>query len=109
MEQPVSIPARLIRDANGNVIMDLNLITTPDAPYITVTGPNGSQTRISSKFLGFLRYLNGDAQDDAANYDEIIWKEKFNSWREKLLNENSFIPAANNFFDIFEMKDIIQE
>ncbi len=108
-EQPVSIPARPIRDAGGNIIMDINLISNPDDSYITVTCPNGSQTKISCKFLNCLSYLNGDISNDDVNYDGIMWKDKFQSWRDKLLNGDSFIPSASNFFDIFEMKDMIEE
>lgn len=107
--QPISVSAPLIRDSHGNIIMDLRLITKPGQPYVTVTGPNGNQTRISNKFLNCLSYINGNnssgEMDDAAN----DCKEKFAEWRNKLLSEAAFIPAANNFFDIFELKEMIQD
>jgi hypothetical protein len=107
--QPISVSAPLIRDSRGNIIMDLRLLTKPGQPYVTVTGPNGNQTRISNKFLNCLSYINGNnnsaEMDDAANE----CKEKFAEWRNKLLSEAAFIPAANNFFDIFELKEMIQD
>jgi len=108
-DQPVNISAPSIRDAGGNIIMDVKLLSKPNDPYIIITCPNGSQTKISNKFLKCLSYLNGDLSADDTDYDGILWKEKFKSWRDKLLNENSFIPSTSNFFDIFVMKGMIQE
>jgi hypothetical protein len=108
-DQPVNISAPSIRDAGGNIIMDVKLLSKLNDPYIIITCPNGSQTKISNKFLKCLSYLNGDLSADDTDYDGILWKEKFKSWRDKLLNENSFIPSTSNFFDIFVMKDMIQE
>jgi hypothetical protein len=87
--------------------MDLSVITRPGNPYITVTGPNGSQTRISNKFLPCLSYLNND--HGIYNPEGMQWKERFQEWRNKLLSEGSFVPSASNFFDIFELKEMIQD
>jgi hypothetical protein len=51
------VTAPLIRDASGKIIMDFSLITTGAGNYFNVTGPNGEQTRISSKFANFLPTL----------------------------------------------------
>ena len=56
--QPVAVKAPPIRDESGQIIMDLNLVRSPNSPHIVVTSPNGSQTRISNKFLHCLSYLN---------------------------------------------------
>jgi len=111
-DQPVAVPCRPIRDECGNIVMDTHLIRKPGSSYIIVTGPNGDQTRISSKFLAFLSSLNSDSsamEEEAGNDNELIWKKRFQSWRDKLLQEDSFIPAAGNFFDIFAMKEMLQE
>src|SRR2546429_299724 len=59
---PPTIAAPLIRDECGQIILDKNLITSPDDCYITITGPNGEQTRISSKFVHIISSLNADTE-----------------------------------------------
>jgi len=39
----------------------------------------------------------------------IHCKTQFEEWRNRILEQPAFIPTANNFFDIFELKDLIQE
>lgn len=105
---PISVSAPPIRDDNGNIIMDLSLISEPGNPYITVTGPNGDQTRISNKFLHCLSYINGNFNGAEMSGDAMDCKTRFEKWRKKLLSDAAFIPTANNFFDIFELKEMIQ-
>jgi hypothetical protein len=107
--QPIEVEAPPIRDALGNIIMDYSVISKPNDPYITITSPSGIQTRISSKFLHCLSYLNGDFSSGEINYEGRQWKNRFEEWRNKLLSEGAFVPAANNFFDIFELKELIEE
>lgn len=107
--QPVEVPVQPIRDDRGNIIMDMSVIVHPDDPYITVTGPNGSQTRISNKFLHCLTYLNTSFASTDAGSEGIECHTKFAQWKDKLLNEGGYVPSANNFFDIFELKELIQE
>jgi hypothetical protein len=109
-----SVEAPLIRDANGQIILDKRLITSPDNNYITITGPNGEQTRISAKFLDIISSLNADAEpsSDYFNYmmhDNNLWKARFHEWRSKLMNQASFVPTATNFLDILELKELLQE
>lgn len=107
--QPVSVTAPPLRDKKGNIILDASLIGKPDDEYITVTGPNGKQTKISSKFLGCLSYINATLTSNDSDERAIQCKTQFEEWREKILSQPEFIPTANNFFDIFELKDLIQE
>lgn len=106
--EPVQVDAPPIRDAKGNVIMDLSVISHPNEPYITVTSPNGSQTKISKKFLSCLSYLNGNYAASEINYEGQQWKSRFAEWRNKI-SEAGFIPGANNFFDIFELQELIRD
>jgi len=106
---PVTVSAPPIRDEDGNLIMDLQVISDPGQPYIVVTGPNGDQTRISRKFLHYLSYLNSDYSYTEMNSEERQWKNRFEEWRNELLREASFIPTANNFFDIFQLKELIED
>lgn len=106
---PVNIPAPLIRDASGHVIMDMKLITSGGNHFITVTSPNGAQTKISSKFLPCLSYLNDNRQAVPTDVEGIECSEKFAAWRDKLLSQPAYVPAADNFLDIFELQDLIQD
>jgi hypothetical protein len=106
--EPVHVAAPPIRDEKGNVIMDPAIISTPNEPYITVTSPNGSQTKISNKFLSCLSYLNGNFSASEINYEGQQWKSRFAEWRNKL-SEAGFVPGANNFFDIFELQELIRD
>jgi len=107
--QPVSVSAPPLRDKKGNIIFDASLISKPDDEYITVTGPNGKQTRISNKFLSCLGYINAGFISNDMDSRGIHCKTQFEEWRNRILEQPAFIPTANNFFDIFELKDLIQE
>ncbi len=106
--EPVQVDAPPIRDAGGNIIMDLSVISNPNEPYIIVTSPNGSQTKISSKFLDYLSYLNSNYAASEINYEGQQWESRFAEWRNKL-TEAGFVPGANNFFDIFELQELISD
>jgi len=108
------VTAPLIRDADGKIIMDFSLITTGSGNYFTVTGPNGEQTRISSKFANFLAYLNNSSNEREEYLDFLFrrntsWKERFEEWRIKILQQASFAPSGFTFFDILELKDLIKD
>lgn len=107
--QPVSVSAPPLRDKTGNLILDLATISNPDDEYIAVTGPNGKQTKISSKFLSCLEYMNGNISASELDSKGIRCTAQFEEWRKRILSEPAFIPTANNFFDIFELKDLLQE
>lgn len=109
----IKIPTHPIRDRDGNIIMDEKLVSAPDGNYITVTGPNGEQTKISKKFFHALSYMNaGSKKDDYMDillHEGSLWKWLFQEWRKKLLSQPSFIPTATNFLDIMELKEILHE
>lgn len=108
-----SVEAPLIRDAKGQIILDKKLITSPDDCYITITGPNGEQTRISSKFLHIISSLNDDAPpEDYFDFmlpENGMWKMRFQEWKDRFLKQASFIPTATNFTDILALKDLLQQ
>jgi len=111
--QSPNVVAPPIRDANGHIILDTDLIRSDDNNYIVVTGPNGEQTRISSKFLHMLSSMNEDVEPheyfDVMVRENNLWKIRFREWRSKILQQASFIPSATNFLDIMELKDMLQE
>lgn len=108
------VKAPLIRDSRGRVIMDVNLLKKGSDEYIYVTGPNGEQTRVSARLLNVLIYMNnedgsqGDYLDFIYNRSET-WKKKFDGWRNKLLEQSSFVPSGNTFFDILELRELLKE
>jgi hypothetical protein len=107
------VEAPLIRDAKGQVILDKKLVTSPDNCYINVTSPNGEQTRISSKFLHIISTLNQEAEPqdyfDFMMQENSLWKVRFSEWKEKFMTQASFVPTANSFSDILELKDLLME
>lgn len=108
------IDAPLIRDGRGKLIMDLSLLTTAGGKYINITGPNGEQTKISSKFASYLMYLRGSSSK-SEEYLEMIfrsgntWKKRFEAWRVKMMQSPDFIPSSMNFMDILELKELLKE
>ena len=106
---PISVTAPPIYDDNGNIIMDVNLVSAPDENYIIVTSPNGEQTKISRKFLKMLCMMNGGIDYNYMNAENYQWKMRFEEWRSKLLQQASYIPTANNFLDIVDLKELLQE
>lgn len=110
----VVVKAPPIRDSQGRIIMDMNLLTDASGNYITVTGPNGEQTRISVKFARFLAYLNSNAEDQDQYLDFLFrqsttWKKRFEEWRKKILEQANFAPSDATFFDILELKELIDD
>jgi hypothetical protein len=113
VSNPISVSSEPIRDADGNIIMDEKLVSAPDNNYVTVTGPNGEQTRMSKKFFRALSYLNSDSQKDSNMgvmlQESALWKWLFQEWRTRLIQEPTFIPSSTNFLDILEMKDLLND
>lgn len=106
---PISVTAPPIYDDNGIIIMDENLVSAPDENYIIVTSPSGEQTKISRKFLKMLSVLNGGSDNNYMDAENFHWKMRFEEWRSKLLQQASYIPTANNFLDIMDLKEMLQE
>lgn len=112
--EDANITAPVIRDENGKIIMDMSLLTT-QSNYITVTGPNGEQTRISSKFANYLAYLNNNNSGEKEEYLDFlirqsgVWKKRFEEWRNKIIKQGNFAPSCASFFDILELKELIKD
>ena len=107
----ISVPVRPIRNEWGDIIQDPQIISNGEE-YISVTGPNGQQTRISAKFIDALQYLNGSNTysdyADASYYESASWQRKFEEWRNKIM-QTSYIPSSTNFLDIMEFKELISK
>ncbi len=110
--QTAAVTAPPILDANGNPVADIDVLMA-NSNYLVVTGPNGQLTRISSKFGSLIRYLNGSSGDTEEYLDRVIkessiWKKRFQEWRNKI-SQSAYLPAAVNFLDIVELKELVQE
>jgi len=109
---PINIKSSPLADNKGNVIRDIDVLTSHS--YVMVMGPNGQQTRVSSKFANFVRLMEDGNENSAKEYiDGVLeksdyWKKLFQEWRNKVL-QSSYIPSSSNFLDIVEFKDLIQE
>jgi hypothetical protein len=86
---------------NNAPVTSANYIPAPD--HYMVTAPNGERVRISAKFSDAVTSLFGG---DNVDY---LWKSRFDSWKTKLISNPSFMPAAGNFLDIAELKDLLKE
>ncbi len=114
-ELQIIIAAKPIRNANGVIIQDPEIVNNPGSKYISITGPNGQQTKISSKFLHMLLFINDDSDiDEVDGYfdknflESLIWKSRFQDWRNEIIN-TSFVPSSTNFMDILDFKDLIMK
>ncbi len=100
-EDKIEVTAPPILDQWGNPILDRSLLVGNNGSYITVTSPNGEQTRISVKFLDYVsKFYDMTNQNDE-------WKQRFENWKTIMLQEGSFTPAPGNFMDLLELKDIL--
>jgi hypothetical protein len=106
------ITARRLRNANGQLVTNYDDASN-DNCYMDITSPNGEQTRTSYKFMQILNALNSD--DDAPGdyfdfmlQDNSVWKARIREWKNKLLNQTSFIPTGG-FSDILELRDMLQQ
>lgn len=105
-QNDIQVSAPPILDRNGKPLLDYQLLVSRDKNYISVTSPNGQQTRISSKFLPILTYLSGHSNHSAESRE---WSIKFAEWKKKLLEDPDFIPAAGNYLDLLELPEIFEE
>lgn len=112
-EMEIMIAAKPIRNASGEIIQNHQITNYEDNQYISITGPNGQQTKISSKFLNMLLFINDDSDIDQVDgyfdknfLESLIWKSRFQDWRNKIIS-TSFVPSSANFMDILEFKDLI--
>ena len=114
-ELKIIIAAKPIRNAKGIIIQNPEIVNNSGSKYISITGPNGQQTKISSKFLHMLLFINDDSDiDEVDGYfdknflESLIWKSRFQAWRNEIIN-TSFVPSSTNFMDILDFKDLIMK
>lgn len=108
------INAPLIKDSKGNIIYDTDLLKQSiKGNYITVTAPDGSTTRISTKFLHQLNYLHTSSTNGPAHPlmwgKNGIWQWQFDRWKKTILYNQEFNPGATNFLDALELLELLNE
>jgi len=102
--------SRKIRNLKGEVREDVSLLDLPNS-YFMMTGPNGQSMRVSSKFRNTIQYLNAEGKEELLDVilrESQYWKSIFKDWKTKVGN-SSFVPTADNFMDIAELMELIQE
>lgn len=106
-EYPITISSSPIHDETSMVIRDRNM-QTMNGGYLIISSPNGQLTRISSKFANAIRYLDNDENYDQSSKEGDAWKNRFQEWRRKII-QSAFIPSSGNFFDIADLKELIED
>lgn len=101
-----------LQTITGETPEDITAINSPNS-YITISGPDGTPVRVSSKFSGLISYLTEKKPEVQENIDIIIkesakWKATFAAWRDKMIN-NAAAPSLSNFMDIIELSDVLEE
>lgn len=102
----ISVTPRPILTASGELIEDMSVVNPHNDKYVTITAPNGQQTKVSSKLVDAIRYFNSIKPDPAAKDSTL--QQRIHEWRNKIL-KSGFVPSSNNFMDILEMTDLVEE
>lgn len=106
-KDPVHVELRSFTDEEGGLVFNPNIIIDPNSNYLTITGPNGQQTRISSKFLPIITEINATKNQRGfyRNYpipESDSWRQRFSEWRKKLIQEDSTKIPATNLIEILK-------
>lgn len=106
-EEAASVTPRPILAASGELIQDKSVVNPNNDEYISVTAPNGQQTKISSRFINAMPYFNTN-NSDKMEASENSWQQRIHEWRKKIL-QSAFVPSSGNFMDILEMTELVDE
>jgi hypothetical protein len=110
---PTSTTGNVVATNSNGVVADP--IEYIGAGYITTTGPNGQQVRVSSKLANYINYFNAPTTGSVAPREPIDiimsesdkWRGIFSSWKEKV-NKSNMVSSSANYFDILEFLQLIQ-
>lgn len=109
---PILNKNQKLTNSFGESTNDISLMTSPNN-YISITGPNGESVKVSSKFSNVINYLDDRAPSAEEYLDKVIkegtlWRGKFKSWRDKMIN-NALTPSPENFMNIIELSSVVKE
>ncbi len=104
--------AEKLKGTTGEVINDISLMNSPNS-YVTFTGPNGQDVKVSSKFSNLLGYMDGKDPESEEYLDKIVnesnfWRGKFKNLRNKMIN-NDIAPSPSNFMNIVELSKLLTQ
>jgi hypothetical protein len=111
-DQTISVTPRPILTSSGELIQDKSVINPHNDEYISITAPNGQQTKISSRLINAMHYFassnNTEKKEAEGDNKKDAWQQRINQWRKKVL-QSAFIPSSSNFLDILEMTELVEE
>lgn len=104
----VSISPGKIFSKTGELIQDMSVVNPQNSKYISITAPNGQQTRISAKLAIAMPYLGPSESDIDQIRGSYYWKHLIHEWQEKIM-QSDFVPSSLNFLDILEFSELIRD
>jgi hypothetical protein len=110
-ELVISVHSGQILGESGEPIQDMSVVNPSNHKYISITAPNGQQTKISSKLAIAMPYVSILGQGDNINQQtesSSAWIQLIQGWRNKIM-QSAFIPSSSNFLDILEFSELIKE
>lgn len=105
-DELISITAKPILTSSGELIQDMSVVNPHNDKYVSITAPNGQQTKVSSRLINAVRYFS-DSEPDL-NAKDTVLQQRVHEWRKKIM-QSGFVPSSNNFMDILEMTDLVSE
>jgi hypothetical protein len=111
-QNPANLQAEKLKNSKGETPEDINLVNANANGYVTISGPDGQQVRLSNKLAAFAGYLNDKKTEAQENLEVIIkesskWRATFANWRNKMIN-NGIAPSPVNFMDIVELSNMLE-
>lgn len=107
----INVNPRKILNENGELIQDMSVVNPDNEKYISITAPNGQQTKISSKLAIALKYLSTQSGPEGVPFsssDTENWKRLITEWRSRIM-QSAYVPSSFNFMDILEFSELIKE
>ena len=105
-ERTISVTARPILTASGELIQDKGIVNPHNDKYITITAPNGQQTKVSSRFINAMGYFSNSQLDPKAKDSTL--QQRIHEWRTKIM-QSGIVPSSSNFLDILEITELVDD
>ena len=88
-------------DEAGNIPEEVDESKDSDKPaYITITGPEGQDVKVSSKVTALM-----ESSEDPA---KPVWNKKVKEWKSQM-QSNTLAPTPGNFMDIIELTKSLKD